>query len=71
MRAAFDEDKKLMAEKSDLNALSGRFRGFYPVVIDVETAGFNANTDALLEIAAVTLKMDEDRTLRQHNHPTR
>ncbi|MDQ9554185.1 ribonuclease T, partial [Serratia marcescens] len=26
MRAAFDEDKKLMAEKSDLNALSGRFR---------------------------------------------
>ncbi|HGM6769327.1 TPA: ribonuclease T, partial [Serratia marcescens] len=38
MRAAFDEDKKLMAEKSDLNALSGRFRGFYPVVIDVETA---------------------------------
>ncbi|MGA9619067.1 MAG: ribonuclease T, partial [Serratia proteamaculans] len=34
MRAVFDEDKKLMAEKSDLNALSGRFRGFYPVVID-------------------------------------
>lgn len=59
MRAASDEDKKLMAEKSDLNALSGRFRGFYPVVIDVETAGFNAKTDALLEIAAVTLKMDE------------
>ena len=65
MRAAFDEDKKLMAEKSDLNALSGRFRGFYPVVIDVETAGFNANTDALLEIAAVTLKMDEDGWLQQ------
>lgn len=32
-----------------------RFRGFYPVVIDVETGGFNPNTDALLEIAAVTL----------------
>ena len=31
------------------------FRGFYPVVIDVETAGFNAKTDALLEIAAITL----------------
>jgi ribonuclease T len=42
------------------NLLSERFRGYYPVVIDVETAGFNAQTDALLEIAAVTLKMDDD-----------
>lgn len=39
--------------------LAERFRGFYPVVIDVETAGFNSQTDALLEIAAVTLKMDD------------
>ncbi|GKW24275.1 ribonuclease T [Pectobacterium polonicum] len=53
-----------MADKSDLNALSGRFRGFYPVVIDVETAGFNAKTDALLEVAAVTLKMDRDGWLQ-------
>lgn len=60
MCAEFDEDKKLMAENSEINALRGRFRGFYPVVIDVETAGFNAKTDALLEIAAITLKMDED-----------
>ncbi|MCB1738090.1 MAG: ribonuclease T [Gammaproteobacteria bacterium] len=37
-----------------------RFRGFLPVVIDVETGGFNSQTDALLEIAAVTLRMDED-----------
>lgn len=36
-----------------------RFRGFLPVVIDVETGGFNAQTDALLEIAAVTLHYDE------------
>jgi ribonuclease T len=42
------------------NLLSERFRGYYPVVVDVETAGFNAKTDALLEIAAMTLKMDED-----------
>ena len=28
-----------------------RFRGFLPVVIDVETGGFNPQTDALLEIA--------------------
>jgi len=39
---------------------SQRFRGYFPVVIDVETAGFNASTDALLEIAASTLKMDEN-----------
>lgn len=40
--------------------LNQRFRGYFPVVIDVETAGFNPHTDALLEIAAVTLKMDQD-----------
>lgn len=45
--------------------LSQRFRGYYPVVIDVETAGFNARTDALLEVAAVTLKMDADGWLEQ------
>lgn len=32
---------------------------FFPVIIDVETAGFNAKTDALLELAAITLKMDD------------
>jgi ribonuclease T len=41
------------------HTLSTRFRGFLPVVVDVETAGFNCKTDALLEIAAVTLKMDD------------
>ncbi len=38
-------------------ALNQRFRGYFPVIIDVETAGFNAQTDALLEVAAITLKM--------------
>ncbi|TDB54543.1 ribonuclease T [Photorhabdus luminescens] len=47
-----------MSDKKEPNVLSGRFRGYYPVVIDVETGGFNAKTDALLEIAAVTLEMD-------------
>lgn len=37
-----------------------RFRGYFPVVIDVETAGFNAKTDALLEIAASVLSLDEN-----------
>ncbi|MBT1445786.1 ribonuclease T [Shewanella sp. JM162201] len=45
------------------NKLKHRFRGYLPVVIDVETAGFNAQTDALLEIAATTLKMTEDGEL--------
>jgi ribonuclease T len=36
-----------------------RFRGFLPVVVDVECGGFNAQTDALLEIAAVILGLDE------------
>lgn len=40
--------------------MANRFRGFLPVVVDVETAGFNSRTDALLEIAAVTLTMDEN-----------
>lgn len=35
--------------------LASRFRGFLPVIVDVETGGFNAQTDALLEIAAVTV----------------
>ena len=52
-----------------------RFRGFLPVVVDVETGGFNARTDALLEIAAVLLKFDEqgklcrDETFRYHVKP--
>ena len=45
--------------------LGRRFRGFLPVVVDVETGGFNARTDALLEIAAVLLEMDEQGVLRR------
>lgn len=39
--------------------IAERFRGFFPVVVDLETGGFNAGTDALLEIAAITLRQDE------------
>ena len=55
--------------------MADRFRGFLPVVVDVETGGFNAKTDALLEIAAVLLKFDEqgllgrDETFRYHVKP--
>ncbi|HKZ11122.1 MAG TPA: ribonuclease T [Rhodanobacteraceae bacterium] len=40
-----------------------RFRGFLPVVIDVETGGFDSQHDALLEIAAVMVSMDGDGML--------
>ncbi len=51
---------------SDTNLLKNRFRGFFPVVIDVETGGLNAKTDALLEIAAITLKVNEAGMLCQN-----
>ena len=43
--------------------MAQRFRGYYPVVVDVETAGFNHQTDALLEIAAVCLAFDDQDQL--------
>ena len=43
--------------------MARRFRGFLPVVVDIETGGFNADTDALLEIAAVLIDMDGDGVL--------
>jgi len=45
--------------KTHSKKISRRFRGFLPVIIDVETGGFNAKTDALLEVAAVTIYMDD------------
>jgi ribonuclease T len=43
--------------------IAARFRGYLPVVVDVETGGFNSRTDALLEIAITLLGMDETGTL--------
>jgi len=45
---------------TETSTFSQRFRGYLPVVIDIETAGFNAQTDAMLEIAASILKMDDE-----------
>ena len=45
--------------------MADRFRGFLPVVVDVETGGFNCKTDALLEIAAVLIEVDPDGFLRR------
>lgn len=46
--------------------MADRFRGFLPVVIDVETGGFIASTDAILEIAATTIRMDQNGLLAVH-----
>lgn len=43
--------------------MADRFRGYLPVVVDVETAGFNPQTDALLEVAATIITMDESGML--------
>ena len=40
--------------------IAERFRGYYPLVMDVETGGLNAKTDALLEIASVAINCDDD-----------
>jgi ribonuclease T len=56
-------------------SVANRFRGYLPVVVDVETAGFNAQTDALLEVAAVMLTVNdegdwvEDEGITRHVQP--
>ena len=51
--------------------IAGRFRGYLPAVMDVETGGFNAATDALLEIAVVLLGVDgEGRWHIEATHST-
>ncbi len=55
--------------------ISSRFRGFLPIVVDVETGGVNPQKDALLEMAAISIKMDEngiispDQTYHYHVEP--
>ncbi|NKB31518.1 MAG: ribonuclease T [Pseudomonadales bacterium] len=53
----------LDAEESSNTLLADRFRTYLPVVVDVETGGFNASTDAILEIAAVIPGMDANGVL--------
>lgn len=56
-----------MSTVEDKTSIARRFRGFLPIVVDVETAGFNAKRDALLEIAAVVLEMDDRGTIRRRD----
>lgn len=60
---------------TDNPSMADRFRGFLPVVVDVETGGFNSKTDALLEIAAVFVDFGDGgiltrgETIRYHVKP--
>jgi ribonuclease T len=47
-----------LANAEPQQTIARRFRGFLPVVVDVETAGFDARRHALLEIAAIIIRMD-------------
>ena len=48
-----------LPDASGKSLMARRFRGFLPVVVDVETGGFDAGKDALLEIAACIIRMDD------------
>ena len=57
------------SESVPVPLMARRFRGFLPVVIDVETGGFQASTDALLQIAAVLIEIDANgRLYRGETH---
>jgi ribonuclease T len=59
-------EAELMAQRlASGRLMARRFRGFLPVVVDMETGGFHAATDALLEVAAVLIEMNPDGTLRR------
>ena len=62
----FDDELDANQPGRPRSPMARRFRGFLPVVIDVECGGFNCATDALLEIAAVTVRMDEEGLLHRH-----
>jgi len=48
-----------VAAVAPFRKMSERFRGFLPVVVDVETGGFDWNKNALLEIAAIPVELDD------------
>ncbi len=52
-----------MPENTNKPSIKHRFRGYLPVVVDVETAGFRPDKDALLELAAISINYDEQGLL--------
>ena len=58
-----------MEASEEKRTVANRFRGYLPVVVDVETGGFDQRTDALLEIAAVILTVGGEGAWRpQETH---
>lgn len=51
---------------TESHQIASRFRGFLPVIVDVETGGFVAATDAVLEVAATIVRMDDEGLLSVH-----
>ncbi len=65
----YDDEQESNTPSGPRHPMAARFRGYLPVVVDVETGGFNCATDALLEIAATTIGMDEGGFLYpDHTH---
>ncbi len=48
--------------------MRSRFRGFLPVVVDLETGGFDSGVHALLDIAAVTLEFEDEHLVIAERH---
>ena len=49
-----------MTDNTPKITIKERFRGFLPVIVDVETAGFDPHKSALLEVAMMTIKMNDN-----------
>lgn len=50
-------------ERAPGTLIRTRFRGFLPVVVDVETGGLDPQRHALLQLAAVVIRADEEGAL--------
>ena len=53
------EPTTIATTTTTVRPISERFRGYLPVVVDVETGGFDWNRHALLELAAIPLELDD------------
>jgi len=58
------EQSEQKSSKKTPSPIAKRFRGYLPVVVDVETAGFDYQNNALLELGAVLIEMDEEGKLK-------
>ena len=56
----FDQEEDREANEAAALMMAARFRGYLPVIVDVETGGFNSATDAMLETRRVA-QMPESR----------